>query len=160
MEYLIKILTGSLFPLLLTPQVSASSRPPPRATPPHSAASALLPSSLPSASSENINQLCSTTDATLFSYSRLFSCNRDSLSASAWRLVSLNWPDKAERPRCLLESWGWARPGGTGLRWGWRTRRMSGTSGSEGCPDRCPRQRTHSGGTFYSQTCEERMSQN
>ena len=41
---------------------------------PHSAVSDLLPSSLPSASSENINQLCSTIEATLFSYSLLFSC--------------------------------------------------------------------------------------
>ena len=87
MEYLIKILTGSLSPLLLTPDVSTSSAPPPSATHTHSAASDLPPSSLPSASSENINQLCSTTDATRFSYSRLFSCS-NSMSAFPWQIVS------------------------------------------------------------------------
>ena len=39
----------------------------------HSPVSALPPSSLSSVSSENISQLASTIDATLFSYSRLFS---------------------------------------------------------------------------------------
>ena len=150
MEYLIKILTGSLSPLLLTPDVSTSSGPASKChalslrglrLAPVLLAICLLGEYQPALFHHRCDPLL------IFSSVFLQQINVSFCMANCQPV-----PDKAGPPRCLLESLDWARPGGTGSRSGWRTRRMWGTSGSGGCPGICPRQRIHSGGTFYSQT--------